>query len=44
MGQDNLTGLYQNLLEILLNDTGLEKFAKKVRNSDIDLDITLREF
>jgi len=44
MGQENLTGLYQNLLEIFLNDKGLEEFAKKVRNSEIELDVTLREF
>ncbi len=44
MGQDNLTGLYQNLLEIFLNDKGLEEFARKVRNSEIELDVTLREF
>ncbi|MGQ4874145.1 MAG: hypothetical protein ACP6IY_08750 [Promethearchaeia archaeon] len=40
-GLDNLTGLYQNLLEFLLNDYGARHFMKKLRNNEVDLDIVL---
>ena len=42
-GLDNLTGLYQNLLEMLLNDYGTRKLMKKLRNSELDLDIVLNK-
>ena len=40
---DNLTGLYRNLLELLVNDYGLRHFIKKLRNSEVDLNIVLNE-
>ncbi|MFX1399479.1 MAG: hypothetical protein ACFFAS_20835 [Promethearchaeota archaeon] len=40
---DNLTGLYRNLLELLLNDYGLRQFTKRLRNSEVDLNIVLNE-
>jgi len=43
VGKDNITALYKNLIELLLNDYGLRKIVKKIKNSDIDLDIVLNE-
>jgi hypothetical protein len=40
---DNLSGLYRNLLELFINDYGLREFTKKLRNSEIDLNIVLNE-
>ena len=40
---DNLTGLYRNLLELLLNDYGLRHFVEKLKNSEVDLNIVLNE-
>jgi len=40
---DNLTGLYRNLLELLLNDSGLRYFVEKLKNSEVDLNIVLNE-
>ncbi|MFX1395056.1 MAG: hypothetical protein ACFFAH_16000 [Promethearchaeota archaeon] len=40
---DNLSGLYRNLLELLINDYGLRQFTKKLRNSEVDLNIVLNE-
>ena len=40
---DNLTGLYRNLLELLLNDEGLRHFVNKLKNSKVDLNIVLNE-
>ena len=40
---DNLSGLYRNLLELLVNDYGLEQFTEKLRNSEVNLDIVLNE-
>jgi hypothetical protein len=43
MAEENLSGLYLNLLELLANDYGLRKILKKLRNSEIELDIILDE-
>ena len=43
IGKDNIKALYKNLIELLLNDYGLRKIIKKIKNSDIDLDIVLNE-
>ncbi|NHJ25395.1 MAG: hypothetical protein EAX89_12510 [Candidatus Lokiarchaeota archaeon] len=43
VGKDNIAALYKNLIELLLNDYGLRKIVKKIKNSDIDLDIVLNE-
>ena len=40
---DNLSGLYRNLLELLVNDYGLKQFTEKLRNSEVDLNIVLNE-
>ena len=41
LGQENLLGLYENLLDLILNEYGLRKFVKKIKDSEVDLDITL---
>ncbi|TFG16809.1 MAG: hypothetical protein EU531_05220 [Promethearchaeota archaeon] len=41
LGQDNLLGLYENFLELILNEYGLRKLVKKIKDSEIDLDIAL---
>ena len=41
IGQDNIEALYQNLLELLVNETGAYEFIKKVKKSEVDLDVPL---
>lgn len=41
MGQDNMEALYQNLLELMVNDLGTIEFMKKLKNAEIDLDLPL---
>ena len=41
MGQDNMEALYQNLLELMVNDVGTIEFMKKLKNAEIDLDLPL---
>ncbi|MBD3197618.1 MAG: hypothetical protein GF317_21365 [Candidatus Lokiarchaeota archaeon] len=41
MGIDNVTSLYQNLLELLTNEEGLKEFMKKFRKSEVEIDIPL---
>jgi len=41
IGQDNLEALYQNLLELMINDIGTKEFMKKLKNAEIDLDLPL---
>jgi hypothetical protein len=41
MGKDNLLGLYENILELILNDYGLRKLVKKIKDSEVNLDISL---
>ena len=38
---DNIEALYQNLLELVVNESGAVEFIKKVKRSEIDLDISL---
>ncbi len=38
-GKENIVGLYKNIIELMLNDYGLRKVVKKIRDSDIELDI-----
>ena len=42
-GEENLMGLYQNLVELITNEYGLRQFLKKIKRSEIDLNITLNE-
>ena len=41
MGLDNISGLYKNLIDLMLNEEGLPKFVKKLRKSEVELDIAL---
>lgn len=41
MGQDNIENLYQNFLELMVNELGAKEFMKKVKSSEIDLDLPL---
>ncbi len=43
-GKDNITAIYKNLIELLLNDYGLRHLLKKVQNSEVDLNIVLNEY
>ncbi len=38
IGQDNIENLYENILELLLNETGIVEFMKKLKSAEIDLD------
>lgn len=38
---DNIEALYENLLELLVNESGTNEFIRKVKRSEIDLDIPL---
>lgn len=40
MGQDNIEAIYQNLIELLVNDLGTSEFMKKIQRAEIDLDMT----
>ncbi|MEJ2276398.1 MAG: hypothetical protein P8Y70_01420 [Candidatus Lokiarchaeota archaeon] len=40
-GEENLTGLYKNLLELFLNEYGLRRLIKKIKDSELDIDIPL---
>ncbi|MBN1800961.1 MAG: hypothetical protein JW891_05600 [Candidatus Lokiarchaeota archaeon] len=42
-GEDNLIGLYNNLIELLTNEYGLRHLTKKINRSEIDLNIVLNE-
>ena len=41
MGVDNIIGVYQNFLELMLNDYGARQFMRRLRNSEVDIDIPL---
>jgi len=41
LGADNIEALYENLLELLVNESGAGEFIRKVKRSEIDLDIPL---
>ena len=41
MGQDNMEALYQNLLELMVNELGTIEFMKKIKNAEIDLNLPL---
>ncbi len=43
LGVDNISGLYENLLELMFNDYGARKVMKALRNSEIDLAIPLND-
>jgi len=41
MGQDNIEALYENLLELMINDLGTIEFMKKLKSAEVDLDLAL---
>ena len=41
MGQDNIEALYQNFIELMVNELGTKEFMKKVKTAEIDLDLPL---
>jgi len=41
MGQDNMEALYQNLLELMVNELGTIEFMKRLKNAEVDLDLPL---
>lgn len=43
-GKDNITAIYKNLIELLLNEYGLRQLLKKIQNSEVDLNIVLNEY
>ena len=43
LGIDNISGLYENFLELMFNDFGARKVMKALRNSEIDLAIPLND-
>ncbi|NVM18329.1 MAG: hypothetical protein HWN80_11485 [Candidatus Lokiarchaeota archaeon] len=43
-GKDNITAIYQNLIELLLNEPGLRQLLKKIRCAEVDLNIVLNEY
>jgi len=43
-GKDNITAIYKNLIELLLNEYGLRQLLKKIQNSELELNIVLNEY
>ena len=41
MGQDNIEALYENLLELMVNESGTIEFMKKLKTAKVDLDLPL---
>ena len=41
IGQDNMEALYQNLLELMINELGTIEFMRLLKNAEIDLDLPL---
>ncbi|MBY8988272.1 MAG: hypothetical protein KGD61_07450 [Candidatus Lokiarchaeota archaeon] len=41
IGQDNIEALYENLLELMVNDLGAIEFMKKLKSAEINLDLPL---
>ncbi|MFO7795718.1 MAG: hypothetical protein ACQERB_03090 [Promethearchaeati archaeon] len=41
VGVDNITALYQNILELASNELGLREIMQRLENSEIELDIPL---
>jgi len=41
IGQDNIEHLYENLLELMVNEIGTIEFMKKLKSAEVDLDLPL---
>jgi len=44
IGCENLSALYKNLLELLMNDYGARDFVKRLKNKQVDVEIPLVDF
>jgi hypothetical protein len=44
IGCENLSALYKNLLELLMNDYGTRDFVKRLKHKQIDVNIPLVDF
>ena len=44
IGCENLSALYKNLLELLMNDYGARNFVKRLKKKQIDVNIPLEDF
>ncbi len=44
VGIENITGLYKNIVELMFNPLGTKEVIKKVRNSEINLNIDLEDY
>ena len=38
LGQDNIEALYENFLELMVNELGTVEFMKKLKSAEVDLD------
>lgn len=41
IGQDNIEHLYENILELMVNEIGTVEFMKKLKSAEVDLDLPL---
>ena len=41
IGQDIIEHLYENLLELMVNEIGTVEFMKKLKSAEVDLDLPL---
>ncbi|MFX0059328.1 MAG: hypothetical protein ACFE85_07660 [Candidatus Hodarchaeota archaeon] len=41
IGQDNIEALYQNFIELMVNELGAKQFIEKLKRSEVNLDISL---
>jgi hypothetical protein len=44
IGMDNLLGLYDNFLQLMMNEFGAINFMRKLKHSKIDLDLSLDHY
>jgi len=43
-GKDNITAIYKNFIDLLLNESGIRQLLRKIQNSEVDLNIVLNEY
>ncbi|MFX0147298.1 MAG: hypothetical protein ACFE8E_06075 [Candidatus Hodarchaeota archaeon] len=41
MAQDNIEALYQNFIELMVNEVGTKEFMRKIKSAEVDLDMLL---
>ncbi|MFW9936806.1 MAG: hypothetical protein ACFFD5_04110 [Candidatus Thorarchaeota archaeon] len=41
IAQDNIEALYENFIELMINEAGAKHFIEKLKRSEVDLDISL---